>query len=88
MIVQKRENRGQIPKIQRFKGDEELAIEKNNAKEEKKKMPVDRGNYICEKVVGKGVFGTVFKVRFISIHVCLNRRNAWKQMKPLLLKKS
>lgn len=31
------------------------------------KMPVDRGNYICEKVVGKGVFGTVFKVRLTKV---------------------
>ena len=68
MVIQKRENRGQIPKIQRFKGDEDIVLEKNKAKEESKKMPVDRGNYICEKVVGKGVFGTVFKVRLIAFH--------------------
>jgi hypothetical protein len=43
-------------------------LEKNKAKEESKKMPVERGNYICEKVVGKGVFGTVFKVRLIAFH--------------------
>lgn len=41
-------------------------IEKNKAKDEKKMMPIDRGNYICEKVVGKGVFGTVFKVIICS----------------------
>ena len=68
MVIQKRENRGQIPKIQRFKGDEDIVVEKNKAKEESKKMPVERGNYICEKVVGKGVFGTVFKVRLIAFH--------------------
>lgn len=44
-------------------------MEKNSAKEDKKKMPVDRGNYICEKVVGKGVFGTVFKVRLKIVDI-------------------
>jgi hypothetical protein len=29
-------------------------------------LPIDRGNYICEKVVGKGVFGTVFKVNLFA----------------------
>lgn len=65
-MIQKRENRGQIPKIQRFKGNEDIVIEKNNAKDEKKMLPIDRGNYICEKVVGKGVFGTVFKVNLFA----------------------
>jgi len=52
IFLQKRENRGQIPKVERFKGNQEIVQVKNSTKEDKKRMPVDRGNYICEKVVG------------------------------------
>jgi hypothetical protein len=43
-------------------------VEEKNKMKEQTKIHMARGHYMCEKVVGSGVFGTVYKVRvFLNV---------------------